>query len=104
MAYYKLTKDGEMVEVLKNPTYVRYAEKSGQILISPRAKAFGILSPKFGPVHILGFKKPSQIEYETMELALISEEEYKKIKIFNGKTPEEIIDEYTLSLIEGGLL
>ena len=102
--YYKLLKDDKTVEVLKNPIYVRYAERSDRILMSPRSGAFGIISSSYGVVHLRGFKKPSNLKCETMELIPISEEEYKRIKIFNGKTPEEIIDEYTLFLIEGGLL
>jgi len=34
----------------------------------------------------------------------IEEYEYKQLRALNMKTPEEIIDEYTLLLIEGGVL
>jgi hypothetical protein len=39
-----------------------------------------------------------------MELVEIDELEYKQLKALNGKTPEEIIDEYTLLLIEEGII
>ena len=42
--------------------------------------------------------------YDTVELKTIDEYEYKQLKALNLKTPEEIIDEYTLLLINGGVL
>ena len=41
---------------------------------------------------------------DIIELEEIDVYEYNQYKMLNGKTPEEIIDAYTLSLIEGGLL
>ena len=41
---------------------------------------------------------------DTVELVEISEAEYERLRALNFKTPEEIIDAYTLSLLEGGIL
>ena len=42
--------------------------------------------------------------YDTVQLEEISVYEYDKLKALGAKTPEAIIDAYTLSLIEGGML
>ena len=34
----------------------------------------------------------------------INEHEYHQLRSLNMKTPQEIIDEYTLTLLEGGLI
>jgi hypothetical protein len=50
------------------------------------------------------FPEKAQGRYEVVILEKIDEHEYKRLKMLNMKTPEEIIDEYTLQLIEGGRL
>ena len=104
--YYKvLNKNNKVIDVLSNLTYVRYSEKSNRLLISPQGQAFGVLSSSQDKAwHIRGFVKPNGYPCDTIDLVQISEEEYKQLKIFNGKTPEEVIDAYTLSLIEEGLI
>jgi hypothetical protein len=42
--------------------------------------------------------------YDTVELIPIDEYEYRQLKVLNLRTPQEIIDEYTLLLINGGVL
>ena len=41
---------------------------------------------------------------DTVELVQIDKYEYKKLKMLNLKDPQEIIDEFVLSLLEGGVL
>lgn len=42
--------------------------------------------------------------YETVELIQIDEAEYRQLKVLNMKSPEEIIDEYNILLLEMGVL
>jgi hypothetical protein len=42
--------------------------------------------------------------YDTVELVEIDKYEYERLRMLNLKTPEEIIDEYTLLLLAGGIL
>ena len=42
--------------------------------------------------------------YDTVSIELIDQFEYKKLRTLNLKTPEEIIDAYTLLLIEEGVI
>lgn len=103
--YYKIVKNNQVVDVVDQLTYVRLSPKSGKILLCPQAEAQGIVSSDRKEVwHLNGFYNFPNNDYETVSAIRITKEEYNRLKVLNGKTPEEIIDEYTLSLIEGGLL
>ena len=54
--------------------------------------------------HVDGYYLIPCPEYDTVELQEIDLYEYEQLKALGGKTPEAIIDAYTLSLIQGGLL
>jgi hypothetical protein len=103
--FYKIIKDNKILEATTLLRYVRLSPKSGKILLATRGEAQGIISSDGKTVwHLKDYYNFPNGDYETVEAVEISEEEYRKITIFGGKTPEEIIDEYTLFLIEGGLL
>ena len=53
---------------------------------------------------LYNFPEEAHGRYDTVVLEEIDEYEYKQLRALNMKTPEEIIDEYTLLLIEGGIL
>ena len=42
--------------------------------------------------------------YDTVDVVKIDEYEYKQLKMLNMRTPQEIIDEFVMSLLEGGVL
>lgn len=42
--------------------------------------------------------------YDTVEIYEIDIYEYEQLRVLNLKTPEEIVDEVVLSMIEGGVL
>ena len=67
--------------------------------------AQGIISSDGNHIwHVDGYYLIPCPEYDTVELQEIDLYEYKQLKALGGKTPEAIIDAYTLSLIQGGLL
>lgn len=43
-------------------------------------------------------------DYDTVELIEIDEYEYKQLKMLTLRDPNQIIDEFVLSLVEGGIL
>ena len=103
--YYKILKDGKVIEVTDNLQYVWIPSGSHRLLICSQRDAQGIVSMDGKTVwHLKGFYPFPTENYETVEAIEITKEEYHQLKVLNGKTAEEIIDEYTLSLIEGGLL
>lgn len=103
--YYKIIKNNKIVDITDHLSYVRLSPKSGRVLLCPQAEAQGIVSSDGKNIwHLNGFYDFPNDEYETVSAVKITKEEYHRLKALNGRTPEEIIDEYTLSLIEGGLL
>lgn len=103
--FYKVIKNNKVIDVLSSLTYVRKSPASSLIVLCSQKDASGILSSDGNTIwHLRSYKPFGVGDYETVDIALISKEEYHQLKALNGKSPEEIIDEYTLSLLEGGLI
>lgn len=103
--YYKVIKDGKVIDVLDRLVYVRYQHKHNRMLLCPIERAEAILSSdrKYA-WHINSLLMIPVDGYDTVEIQEIDVYEYNKLKCLNCKSPEEIIKEYTLQLIEGGIL
>ena len=103
--FYKAIKDGRVVDVFDHLTYVKYQWKHNSMLLCPLFEAQGIASSDGNSYwHVKGLYHLPIDTYATVELVEIDEYEYRQLKALNMKTPEEIIDEYTLLLIDGGVL
>lgn len=103
--YYKVLKDGKVIDVLDHLTFVKYQKKHDVMLLCDESEAQAIVSSDGTYYwHIEYLYKIPVSGYDTVELEEINEYEYKQLKVLNMKTPEEIIDEYTLLLINGGIL
>lgn len=106
--FYKVIKNDRVIDVLRNLSYVKYQEKHNIMVSCGQSDAQGVLSSDERYIwHIdwlYRFPEKAKGRYDTVILEEIDEYEYNQLKILNMKTPEEIIDEYTLLLIEGGML
>lgn len=103
--YYKALKDNRVVDVLEHLTFVKYQQKHNIMLVCDKSGAQGIVSSDGSYIwHVKGLYHIPVDGYDTVELVQIDEYEYKQLKALNLKTPQEIIDEYTLQLLEGGIL
>jgi hypothetical protein len=103
--YYKVLKDNKVIDVLDSLTYLKWQPKHKIMVLSDIDEAQAILSSDKNTIwHERTLYNIPVNGYDTVELVEIDEYEYKQLKIFNLKTPEEIIDEYTLLLINGGVL
>lgn len=103
--FYKVLKEGKVIDVLDKLTFVKYDDNRNRIVLCGNKTAQGIVSSNGNTVwHVRGYHSLSCPNHETVDLYEINEAEYHKLKALNGKTPEEIIDEYTLYLIEGGII
>lgn len=103
--YYKVLKDGRVIDALDRLSFVRYQEKHGIMVNCTEDEAQGVISSNGQYIwHVVGYYDIPCPDYDTVELKKIDVYEYDRIKMLGGKTPEEIIDAYTLSLIEGGVL
>lgn len=103
--YYKVIKDNKVIDVLDNLIFLKYQKKHNRMMLSNEEEAQAILSSDGNHIwHEKSLHKIPVDGYDTIELEEIDIYEYEKLKRLNCKSIEEILDEYTLSLIEGGIL
>lgn len=102
--YYKLLKNGTVVDILDQLIYLKYNDRLNMMINSDVNSANAILSSdKNHYWHLIGLPRAG-VEMDTVEIVEISAQEYDRLKALNLKTPEEIIDAYTLTLLNGGIL
>lgn len=103
--FYKVIKDNKVIDVLDHLTFVKYQKKHDIMIVCPRNEAQAIISSGGDYIwHVEGMYKVPVDRYDTVRLIKIDKYEYDSLKALNLRTPEDIIDAYTISLIEGGLL
>ena len=105
--FYKVIKNDRVIDVLPNLLYVKYQKKHNMMVSCNQSDAQGIVSSDGRHIwHVEWlYRFPEEVKgYDTVILEPIEEYEYKQLKALNMKTPEEIIDEYTLLLIEGCMI
>lgn len=103
--YYKVMKNNKIIDVLDRLIFVKYQKKHGIMIACDKSEAQAIISSDGEHIwHVSGLYRVPVDGYDTVELIEIDEYEYNQLKVLNGKTPEQIIDEFVLALIEGGIL
>lgn len=103
--YYKVLKNGRVIDALDRLIFVKYQPKHDIMVNCTEDEAQGIISSNGKYIwHVDGYYPIPSPEYDTVELQEIDKYEYDQIKALSGTTPEAIIDAYTLTLIQGGLL
>lgn len=103
--FYKVIYKDKVIDVLDKLNYLKYQKKYDRMILCEESEAQAILSSD--EQHIWHEETLYNIPvagYDTVKLEEIDEYEYKQLKVLNCKTPEQIIDEYTLLLIDGGVL
>lgn len=105
--YYKVLKDNRVIDVLDNLIYLKWQDKHKIMVLSDINEAQAILSSDKNTIwhektlYNIPIDAP---KYDTVEIVPIEEYEYKQLKALNMKTPEAIIDEFVLSLLENNIL
>jgi hypothetical protein len=103
--YYKVLKNNKVIDVLDHLTYLKWQPKNKIMLLSDLDGAQAILGSDGNTVwHVEGLYDLLVDGYDTVKLVEIDEYEYKQLKMLNGKTPQDIIDEFLLSLINEGVI
>lgn len=97
--------NGRVIDTLDHLIYVKYQKKHNVMVLCSEDEAQGFISSDGSTIwHAEPLYKIPADSYDTVELVPIDAYEYRQLKALGGKTPEEIIDAYTLSLLEGGVL
>lgn len=107
MQYYKVIKDGKVIDVLDRIQYVKYSKKHKRMLNSIMADAEAILSSdgKYAwHINTLLEIPVKDERYCTVEIEQIDKFEYDQLRTLNLKTPEEIIDAFVFSLLEKNII
>ena len=105
--YYKVLKNNKVIDVLDRLTYLKWQPKNKIMLLSDLDEAQAILGSDNNTIwHVEGlYDLPVEAgNYENVKLVEIDEFEFKQLKMLNGRSIQEILDEYTLLLIEEGVI
>lgn len=102
--FFKVIKNNRMIDLLKDPIYVKYQKKHDVFLVCPENEAQGIVGSDGNTIWHVDIYPSIEKEIDTVSLIEIDKYEYTQLLALNMKTPEEIIDTYTLSLLDGGML
>ena len=103
--YYKVLMRGRVIDVLDHLSFVKYQPKHDVMVNCTIDDAQGIISSDGKHIwHVDDYYLIPSPKYDTVTLEEIDKYEYEQLKALGGKTPEAIIDAYTLTLIQGGLL
>jgi hypothetical protein len=103
--YYKVIKNNKVIDVLDKLVYLRYQEKHDRMVLCDKSKAQAFFSSDRKNIwHTETLYELPIDKYDEVDLIEIDEYEYKQLKVLNGKTPQEILEEYTLLLISEGVI
>lgn len=103
--YFKVIKNGRVIDVLDNLTYLKWQPKNKIMVLSEEDEAQAILSSDKNTIwHERTLYKIPVDGYDTVSVEPIEEHEYKQLKMLNLSTPEEIIDSFLLSLMENNII
>lgn len=103
--YYKVIYNNKVIDVLDKIVYCRYQLKHRILLLSDEKNAQGILSSDGETAYHLSSNNPFDVDiFKTVVLEEIDEQEYKRLKMYNLNTPEEMAEYILLDLMERGIL
>ena len=103
--YYKVIKDNKVIDVLDNLIYLKWEPKHKIMVLSGIDDAQAILSSDKNMIwHEESLYKVPVSGYDSVSVEPIDRYEYAQLKALNMKTPEAIIDEYNLLLLEMGVI
>lgn len=103
--YYKVLINKRIIDLLDQLIYVEYQKKNDVFLLCDEEHAQGIMSSDMNDIwHVDYYPSIDKEGVDTVSLIKIDKYEYEQLKPLCMKTPEEIIDAYTLTLLNGGVL
>lgn len=105
--YYKVMKNNKVIDVLDKLIYLKWEPKHKTMILTDENEAQAILSSDKETIwhERTLYNIPVDVgNYDVVELVPIDQFEYKQLRALNMKTPEAIIDEYNLLLLEMGVI
>ena len=105
--YYKVIKNNKVIDVLDNLTYLKWQDKHKTMILCGENDAQAILSSGKNEIwhEKTLYKVPvDEPKFETVELIEIDKFEYERLRMLNLQTPEEIIDQVILYMVENHII
>ena len=103
--YYKVIKNNKVIDVLDSLIYLKWLPKHKTMILCDENDAQAILSSDKNTIwHEESLYRIPVNGYDTVKIEEIDEYEYKQLKMLNGKSVDEILQEYTLLLISEGVI
>lgn len=103
--YYKVIKNNRVIDVLDNLVYLKYQKKHNRMILCKESEAQAFFSSDRKHIWHTETLYNIPVEgYDEVELVPIDEYEYRQLKVLNYKSIQEILDEYTLLLINEGVI
>lgn len=105
--YYKVVKDNKVIDVIEHLIYLQWQPRNRIMLACKSKDAQAFLSSDGSTIWrdaLFNDMPEAAGEYDIVELIEIDRYEYERLRVLNMKTPEQIIDEYNLLLLEMGVI
>ena len=104
--FYKVIKDNKVIDVLDHLTYLKWQPKHKIWILSDENEAQAILlSDKNTIVHERTlYNVPTEVNVDVVDIEQINKFEYEQLRVLNMKTPEAIVDELILYMVENHIL
>lgn len=105
--FYKVMKNNKVIDVLDNLIYLKWDSKHRVMVLTGEDDAQAILSSDKNTIwhERTLYKVPvDEPKFDVVDVEPIDEFEYKQLRVLNMRTPESIIDEYNLLLLEMGVI
>ena len=103
--FYKVIKNDKVIDVLDKLIYLKWDDKHKIMVLSDEDEAQAILSSDKDTVwHERTLYRVPVEGYDEVTIEEINEYEYKQLRVLNMRSPEAIIDEYNLLLLEMGVI
>lgn len=103
--YYKVMKNNKVIDVLDKLVYLKYQKKHNRMVLCNKSEAQAFFSSDRKNIWHTETLYPIPVDgYDEVELIEIDKYEYVQLKVLNMKSPEAIIDEYNMLLLELGVI
>lgn len=103
--FYKVMKNNKVIDVLDDLIYLKWDSKHKIMVLTDEVDAQAILSSDKNTIwHEKSLYDVPVDGYESVSVEPIDEYEYKQLKMLNGKTPEQIVDEVVLYLLQNNII
>ncbi len=103
--YYKVIKNNKVIDVLDNLVYLKYQKKHNRMILCNELEAQAFFSSDREHIwRTEGLYELPVEGYDIVSLVEIDKYEYEQLRVLNMKSPESIIDEYNLLLLELGVI